>query len=207
MTDKMKPAPVLSKLATKVLGRIVLDYPLDVLLDRSCRLDDYERGADYRYPRLPATVGPRWFSANLASNLRACADDTTRNLGALRFPSKATTGTGNILIVGRPGTGKSTLSLQCAVACTYSPNNYCSLYISLEESPEQVRQKCIQSWMGERSWGPDSRTPLLRGRGRGSLTGCHGDGSIWAVTRNPRTCPLTRRPEEDTRRECNVRRS
>jgi KaiC/GvpD/RAD55 family RecA-like ATPase len=52
-----------------------------------------------------------------------------------------TTGSGNILIKGRPGSGKSTLALQMAVACTFPPNHYSSVYISFEESIRDIQIK------------------------------------------------------------------
>lgn len=52
-----------------------------------------------------------------------------------------TTGSGNILIKGRPGSGKSTLALQMAVACTFSPNHYSSIYISFEETIRDIQIK------------------------------------------------------------------
>lgn len=57
------------------------------------------------------------------------------------FPGTEEIGSGNILIKGRPGSGKSTLALQMAVACTYGPNHYSSVYISFEEPIKNIMLK------------------------------------------------------------------
>lgn len=53
-------------------------------------------------------------------------------------------GTGNILIRGKPGTGKSTLALQLAISCTWRPNRYSSIFFSLEESYENILSKAVE---------------------------------------------------------------
>jgi KaiC/GvpD/RAD55 family RecA-like ATPase len=56
------------------------------------------------------------------------------------LPDDNSPGTGNIVIRGRPGTGKSTLALQISVAtCLQTKGKYCSAYFSLEEKPEHLR--------------------------------------------------------------------
>lgn len=107
--------------------RIVLDYPMDVLLDRRCKLQDYENGIIEHLRN--------------GKKLRSFTPSLTGSIGGLTFPNPGNAGSGNILLIGKPGTGKSTLALQWAVACTNEPNTYSSLFISLEETSAQVRQK------------------------------------------------------------------
>lgn len=188
-------------------GRIVLDYPLDLLLDRCCRLNVYESGVVARMREFEtkrgrgevesshtATAELREAESALAAALAEDNRDSPcyrsnsplrehdhSEIGSLRFPSqstdsdvgvtrndseatrnrtaplnsaasdakntesspkKPTSGSGNFLILGRPGSGKSTLSLQFAIAATSLPNKYSSLFVSLEESPTQILEKC-----------------------------------------------------------------
>ncbi len=116
-------------------NRIFLDYPLDILLNRDCRLRDYDQNIrkflwDNRlYPNL----------------IREKFQDP---LGSLEIPSGKNPGSGNILIQGRPGTGKSILALQMAVAATIFPNHYISIFFSLEEHPEAVLRRCMKLGWG-----------------------------------------------------------
>ena len=93
---------------------IVVGYPLDLLLNRTCKLKDFEENWNFY----------NW-----------------EKVGGIILPDEIDPGTGNIVIRGRPGTGKSTLAIQIAVACTLNPNKYDSIYLSLEERPHNVRQK------------------------------------------------------------------
>lgn len=74
-------------------------------------------------------------------------------LGGITIPSQMADGTsstytGNIVIRGRPGTGKSTLALQFAIACAES--GYLAAYYSLELDPERVMQKAEElGWKGK----------------------------------------------------------
>ncbi|MBN2441480.1 MAG: hypothetical protein JXJ04_09035 [Spirochaetales bacterium] len=98
--------------------RIFLDYPLDVLLNRECKYKDYD------------TVNNATISGK--KNMR----------GGLVIPSDKNPGSGNIVIKGRPGTGKSTLALQIITwASSHPKNNYLSAYISLEETPGNIKKK------------------------------------------------------------------
>ena len=99
---------------------IVTGYPLDLLLNRKCQLSDYDKWRINPIEELPA--------------------DKT---GGLVIPDADgdLPGTGNIVIRGKPGSGKSTLALQLACAVTYSPNNASAIYLSLEESQQNIREK------------------------------------------------------------------
>src|SRR5664279_2233635 len=51
-------------------------------------------------------------------------------------------GSGNIVIMGPPGSGKSTLGLHITHACAARHENQCySAYFSLECTPEETRKK------------------------------------------------------------------
>ena len=79
-----------------------------------------------------------------------------RTIGSLLLPDKrgAASGerrlaSGNIVIEGTTGTGKSTLALQFALAMTHWPNQYNAVYVSLEESVANLRAKArslSQDW-------------------------------------------------------------
>jgi KaiC/GvpD/RAD55 family RecA-like ATPase len=109
---------------SKFPERIAIGYPLDLLLNRNCRLSDYDQ----------------W------RNSREVKKDPGKK-GGLVVPSTDgngegySPGTGNIVIRGKPGTGKSTLALQMACAVTYKPNNAAAVYFSLEESRQNIVAK------------------------------------------------------------------
>jgi KaiC/GvpD/RAD55 family RecA-like ATPase len=147
----------------KAYNRIVLDYPLDIILDRECLLQDYENGAVASFKAYQTSVKEKLVhllksnSQLNESNIKEGLEQSEfykelmkikGKIGSIRIPcdqedclSPRDPGSGNILIKGRPGTGKSTLALQMAVACTYSPNRYSAIYLSLEEPVEHVRNK------------------------------------------------------------------
>jgi KaiC/GvpD/RAD55 family RecA-like ATPase len=228
----------------KARNRIVLDYPLDVLLNRECRLRDYEQGAVsslreyntrvYEYlskawqagesNKLAYDVVSAWLrrktqvlsaveglgspNNKVPENASELLETATMSLwkpltdawekvrsicdgqiGALQLSldedvlpveearltfnagglldwkenhfrktmgqaaDSTPCGSGNILIRGRPGAGKSTLALQMAVTSTWRPNHYAALFFALEESREQILGKA-QSM----NWGKKLRT-------------------------------------------------
>ena len=57
------------------------------------------------------------------------------------MPQDDEPGSGNILVNGPPGSAKSTLALQFAVACADPRNDYFSAYISLENSLDEITCK------------------------------------------------------------------
>jgi archaellum biogenesis ATPase FlaH len=70
--------------------------------------------------------------------------EKTKGIGrpGIVLPDDQHPGTGNIVISGPPGSAKSTLALQFAVACTHSWNMRAfPIYLSLENTPEEVRAK------------------------------------------------------------------
>ncbi len=94
---------------------ISLGYPLDLLLNRKCKPDDFDerrqrKGIDHK-------------------------------LDAIQLPDALKAGSGNIIIKGRPGTGKSTLALQMAVSCTQNNNDCSAAYFSLEEQIDHILKK------------------------------------------------------------------
>jgi hypothetical protein len=97
--------------------RLTLGYPLDLLLNRICRYEKYER-----------------YINNEFLNLKTSPDLP----GSIVLPNTENPGTGNIIIRGKPGTAKSTLALQFAVAAAQIGNNCISFYITLEEKPENL---------------------------------------------------------------------
>jgi len=59
--------------------------------------------------------------------------------GGLRLPEKDShEGSGNIVIIGHPGAGKSTLAFQIAAMCTSTINKGISIYYSLEVPPKNM---------------------------------------------------------------------
>jgi KaiC/GvpD/RAD55 family RecA-like ATPase len=101
--------------------KIIIGYPLDSLLNRNSSLSEFE------------------------NDLNSKRDE----IGGIVLPDEKDLGTGNIVIRGRPGTCKSTLAIQMAVSCTLNPNNYDVIYLSLEERPENVKQKASSFGWGD----------------------------------------------------------
>lgn len=84
---------------------------------------------------------------NLKCGLDITSGDKPPEIAGIRLPSDHDPGTGNIIICGKPGTGKSTLALQMAMACVRHPNNrnnFHAAYITLEETPERVKHKASE---------------------------------------------------------------
>jgi KaiC/GvpD/RAD55 family RecA-like ATPase len=98
------------------MAGISLGYPLDLLLNRICK--------------------PEYFNFKHERNKDASEDSK-----GILLPTDKLVGTGNIIIKGMPGTGKSTLALQMAVSCTQFGNNYSSAYFSMEEQIDHVKNK------------------------------------------------------------------
>jgi KaiC/GvpD/RAD55 family RecA-like ATPase len=130
-------------------NRITFDYPLDLLLNRECRLTDYEGNILRSIRQYNIRAYKAIAESGTAPEIKA--DELAKgDIGCIMLPpddvdkpndSHSPLGTGNILIKGRPGTGKSTLALQMAVACTWRPNHYSSIFFSLEESCGNVWKK------------------------------------------------------------------
>lgn len=103
-------------------GRISLGECLDQLFNREC-LFPFEQLGGLREGKFGGLVCP-------------AADQSRR-------------GTGNIVIKGAAGTGKSTLALQIAVEAARRNKHVNSAYISLEESPQQLFAKAkMFGWEG-----------------------------------------------------------
>ena len=100
---------------TPFLEFIELGYPLDQLMDAQCLFP----GAKRTTPKKDWRYGGITLADPLGSGIE--------------------TGTGNIVIRGRTGTGKTTLALQLAVACARM--GYLSAYVPLEFPTEKVCQK------------------------------------------------------------------
>ncbi len=65
--------------------------------------------------------------------------------GGLVLPDDTTPGTGNVVIRGRPGSGKSILAMQVAQkVCEMNGDDFFSWFIALEETPEHVLQKAAR---------------------------------------------------------------
>ncbi|MGB8297485.1 MAG: ATPase domain-containing protein, partial [Polyangia bacterium] len=180
-------------IASRLRNRICLDYPLDVLLNRECRLQDYEEGAMASARRLAlgsATDTDKKLFAHLKES---------HKLGSLVLPGSAPgdTGTGNIVIAGRPGTGKSTLALQMAVACTWVPNRYSSMFISLEERVESVIRKC--NTLG---WGHKARKIAILQNVDESSSDEEMGRVLERVLTQPSDCRLLQKPAMSTLEPC-----
>jgi KaiC/GvpD/RAD55 family RecA-like ATPase len=142
-------------------NRITLDYPLDLLLNRSCQLRDYEGNILRKIRKHNRQVYEEISKGNEKITISEQYVEPKGEIGCIKLPlddnddncvndnnnngddetQTSPLGTGNILIKGRPGTGKSTLALQMAVACTWRPNHYSSIFFSLEESCGNVLKK------------------------------------------------------------------
>jgi DNA polymerase III delta prime subunit len=102
---------------------IILGFPFDQLLNQECPLLTWQQDSGQDDQKI-----------------------RQRNSGIL-MPHKDSSqnespGTGNIIICGPPGSGKSTLALQFAVASAMrKENRSISAYISLENSPAEVKAK------------------------------------------------------------------
>ena len=115
-------------------NKIVLGFPLDLLLNRECSYADYIKAFRddkyYGWPDDPKNSGGIILS------------DNTPAAGSKK--AKPDLFSGNIVIKGSPGTGKSTLAMQIAVSCTNVINNLSSIYFSLEETPKVILMKASE---------------------------------------------------------------
>lgn len=109
--------------------RISIGYPFDILFDRENPISGYTKYDE----KEEYVIFPDKEDNNHGAIIY---DDRSGDIGdsSGRF-------TGNIVIRGRPGTGKSTLALQIAVASTLSRNRKYAAYVSLEEDPEKIELK------------------------------------------------------------------
>ncbi len=111
----------------KTPGGLVLGFPFDQLLNQSCRL----------WPIL---------------------DEMKQRMRGIQLPARAEgkfwddvePGTGNIVICGIPGSGKTTLALQMAHACTRDENRAIAAYIALENRPSEVLLKAREFGWGRK---------------------------------------------------------
>ena len=109
-----------------------------------------ERTTQFGAIRLPPVGRAGAPTDIVARDTRQPTEGVSDEDAAARTIAAHTGTTGNILIRGRPGTCKSTLALQLATAATLPPNHYMSMFICLEESPEQVLAKCQEmTWEGQ----------------------------------------------------------
>jgi KaiC/GvpD/RAD55 family RecA-like ATPase len=107
----------------KPIGQeISLGYPLDLLLNRDCKPNDFDSDKN--------RITPKGQSTGLVPGK-----------SGIRLPDDTSAGTGNIVIKGKPGTGKSTLALQIAFACTQGCNGFSSAFFPMEEQIEHVLNK------------------------------------------------------------------
>ena len=111
---------------------IFMDYPLDQLLNRECKIPVAER---------KGSTDP-----NGSGSLRGLL---------LPDDKEDSPGTGNIILRGKPGTAKSTLALSIANQFSDEPNKFSSLFISLEEPPAYVIKRA-------RDYGWDKNTKILK---------------------------------------------
>ncbi len=110
MVDKKKPN-----------NRIYLGHPLDILLNRDCKYSDYVK----------------YVNTQLSDK-----ENFKEKYGGLTFPEGSPDShlwSGNIVIQGSPGTGKSTLAMQIAVSCAIG--NHSAIYLSFEEHVNTVIDK------------------------------------------------------------------
>ena len=99
---------------------IILGFPFDHLMDRDCPLESL-------WPKSPG-YEKRGYKKGVP--------------GIKVYSESNSPSTGNIVICGEPGTGKSTLALQFAVKCAmYRGNNSIAAYIPLESTVEDVQAK------------------------------------------------------------------
>jgi KaiC/GvpD/RAD55 family RecA-like ATPase len=109
--------------------RVRLGVPLDMFLDRyTNKLKENEKGIKGSYKKEKGGA-------------------IYKLPGGIELPDESRPGTGNIIIRGRPGSGKSILAMQMAQKCCepeMNNNNYFSWFIALEETPENVHRKAAK---------------------------------------------------------------
>jgi KaiC/GvpD/RAD55 family RecA-like ATPase len=127
--------------------KIFLGYPLDLLLNRKCKLRDYYKISDsyifhnlYKLEKKNKLNGIEELGGIYLPKINKNGDKTNNN---------EKLNTGNIVIMGSPGTGKSTLAMQISAACTDENNCYTSVYFALEEEPNSIKLKAEKlGWEG-----------------------------------------------------------
>lgn len=122
--------------------RIILGYPLDLLLDRTCKYSTYEEVICSKSLRPDVEELKAKKEKNEAEEKKLKDIIFKENLGGITLPFEGDPGTGNIIIRGKPGTAKSTLALQIACTAAQKGNNISSFYITIEESPKNIIKKC-----------------------------------------------------------------
>jgi len=109
-------------------------------------------------PSVPKGVAPKDFGYFEGGILLPCQKN-----GVPSDPQSIDEGSGNIVIMGAAGTGKSTLAFQMAAACASKLNNGIAVYYSLEVSFPQFQR----SMMREQASESQTEKPIGRGQSDG----------------------------------------